>query len=57
MDPKMKHHVPTILCLLGALLCYLVGMMSGAATFFAAGFVFEAVFWVRFLRRLRAGRA
>lgn len=46
----MKHVVVTLLILLIAMSCYLLGLFKSAMSLVFAGCVFEAWFWVRALR-------
>jgi len=47
----MKHRFVTLAWLVAALICYATGLEAGGMGLFAAGIVFEVVFWARLLRR------
>lgn len=47
----MKYHAITFLFLFLALDSYFMGIVAGVAMFIVLGLAYEAVFWVRFLRR------
>ena len=47
----MKNHALTFLFLVLAVDSYFMGIVAGVAMFIVLGLTYEAVFWVRFLRR------
>lgn len=47
----MKRHAVTVLLLLGAIACYVAGMVLPAVALLLAGGVLEMAVWVRVLRR------
>ena len=47
----MKEHAVTLLLLLGAIACYVTGMLVPAVALLLAGGVLELAVWVRVLRR------
>ena len=49
----MKRHLITATFLMAALLCYAIGSNFGVIFFVAVGVVFEAIFWLRLIKRRR----
>ncbi len=43
----MKHHLITIACGIGALVCFVLGLGTGAVVLFVIAALLEAAFWIR----------
>jgi len=50
----LKRHIITILFLLLAIACYVLGVPAGGILFFLLGIVFDGVFWIRLFRHGKA---
>jgi hypothetical protein len=48
------HHLATFAFLLAAIACYVAGATLAVMTLLAVGMGFEAVFWMRLIKRRRA---
>ncbi|WP_345549080.1 hypothetical protein [Microbulbifer aestuariivivens] len=48
-----KRWLLVLMCLLGAISCYIYGLPQGSGVFLALGMLFEAGFWVGASRRRR----
>jgi len=46
----MNEHAVTVLCLVAAAVCYVVGLGLGVELAIAAGFISEIIFWYRVSR-------
>ncbi|WP_237067520.1 hypothetical protein [Microbulbifer guangxiensis] len=51
-----KRWILVLMCLLGAISCYIYGLPQGSAVFLGLGMLFEATFWVGVSRRRRKER-
>lgn len=47
----MRRHGLTLACLIGAVLCYLLGAAEGVIAFVITGLILESLFWFRLFRR------
>ncbi|AOS95866.1 hypothetical protein AUP74_00395 [Microbulbifer aggregans] len=48
-----KRWILVLMCLLGAISCYIYGLPQGSVVFLGLGMLFEATFWVGVSRRRR----